>query len=263
MKVKTITKRQGIIYDFEAEGSKDKYGDSKITGVLILKNSGMSVCFDKLYDDRNKAGQVGSYDVLIYEGHSNEEGFGGTWYYKGYKHDTKFSGEMSITGLKEYNDSRDSKLQIKLAMESFLKKNPAKKLAHTEEQRSDAIGHFQQTKWIVSTKQLLSQVFIPWEMNVLKVVKLEECVYDFEAEGTSEKYGNSSIAGRIIFTQAGMRVCFDKLEDKKKKERDEGQWKLVIHEGLKSEGVFNGLWHNQGFEVDYHKSGEMTIVPME
>jgi hypothetical protein len=56
---------------------------------------------------------------------------------------------MSITGLKDYNDSRDSKLQIRLAMELFQKKNPPKKLAQTEEERSDAIHHFQQTKWIV------------------------------------------------------------------------------------------------------------------
>jgi hypothetical protein len=92
-------------------------------------------------------------------------------------------------------------------------------------------------------------------MKILNFVKLEDCIYDFEAEGTSEKNGNSSITGRIIFTQAGMRVFFDKLEEKKKKERDEGQWKLMIHEALKSAGVFNGVWYNQGFEGDYYKSG--------
>jgi hypothetical protein len=109
----------------------------------------MSVCFEKLYDDRNKAGQMGSYDLLVYEGHSNEEGFTGTWYYNGHKHDAKCSGDIKITGLKEYNDARDSKLQIRLGMESFQKKNPPKKLAQTEEERSDAMNHFQQTKWIV------------------------------------------------------------------------------------------------------------------
>jgi hypothetical protein len=29
----------------------------------------------------------------------------------------------------------------------------------------------------------------------------------------------------------------------------------MIHEGLKSESIFTGVWYNQGFEGDYYKSG--------
>jgi len=46
-------------------------GDSTITGILILKGRGLRICFDKLYDDRSRAGQTGKWDLLIFEGEKN------------------------------------------------------------------------------------------------------------------------------------------------------------------------------------------------
>ena len=56
----------------------------------------MSIIFDKLYDDREKAGQKGKWDLLIYEGDSVDGTFEGKWYYKGFEKDTDFSGTMRI-----------------------------------------------------------------------------------------------------------------------------------------------------------------------
>lgn len=96
IKVTSVTKRKGIIYDFQGEGFRDSFGDSKISGVFILKDNGPSICFDKLYDDQNRSGQKSNCSVLIYEGHSSAGGFIGNWYFNGSKYDSKLSGDMRM-----------------------------------------------------------------------------------------------------------------------------------------------------------------------
>jgi hypothetical protein len=76
-----IIKRTEFVYEIEAKGFEDLLGDSTITGILILKGSGLRICFDKLYNDRNRAGQTGKWDLLIFEGEKKGGCFEGEWYY--------------------------------------------------------------------------------------------------------------------------------------------------------------------------------------
>lgn len=75
--MKNIIKRTDYVYQIEAEGSEDSLGNSKVTGILMFKNNELSICFDKLYNDRNGAGQTGKWDLLIYEGNQTGSGFQG------------------------------------------------------------------------------------------------------------------------------------------------------------------------------------------
>lgn len=82
--MKDLHKRSESVYDFEAEGSSESLGDSKINGVLMFKDDYLTICFDKLYNDRKLAGQYGKFDLLIYKGTQQGETFGGEWFYQGF-----------------------------------------------------------------------------------------------------------------------------------------------------------------------------------
>ncbi len=69
--MKNLTKRTDFVYEIEAEGFNDDNGNSTIKGIVLFKDDGMSICFDKLHNDRERAGQTGKWDLLIYEGHLN------------------------------------------------------------------------------------------------------------------------------------------------------------------------------------------------
>ncbi len=56
----------------------------------------MAICFDKLYNDRKKAGQTDKWDLLVYEGYQDGNWFEGDWYYSGFKNDDKYSGKMKM-----------------------------------------------------------------------------------------------------------------------------------------------------------------------
>ena len=85
-----------MVYSFDGIGFNEDQGNSALTGVLLFKGNGMAICFDKLYSDRRRAGQMGKFDLLIYEGYENEGVFEGDWYYKGFKKDEQFAGKMKI-----------------------------------------------------------------------------------------------------------------------------------------------------------------------
>jgi len=51
----------------------DEVGKSKFEGLLLFKNSGLGIKLSKVYDDRKKAEQTGSFDVLLYEGEGMPE----------------------------------------------------------------------------------------------------------------------------------------------------------------------------------------------
>ena len=56
----------------------------------------MSICFDKVYDDREKAGHKGKWSALVYEGVQQGEEMRGRWYYEGFEGDSQYSGEMRM-----------------------------------------------------------------------------------------------------------------------------------------------------------------------
>jgi hypothetical protein len=58
-----------------------------IKGILFFRENGLSICFDKLHNDRNLAGQTGKWDLLVYEGFQNGKNFEGQWYYEGFRND--------------------------------------------------------------------------------------------------------------------------------------------------------------------------------
>jgi len=41
----------------------------------------LSICFDKVYNDQEKAGQTGKWSTLIYDGIEQGEEFVGRWYF--------------------------------------------------------------------------------------------------------------------------------------------------------------------------------------
>ena len=94
--MKNITKRSEYVYEIDTEGYEDQNGGSTIKGVLMFKENDLSICFDKLHDNRDHAGQTGKWDLLIYEGYSNGAQFTGEWYYEGFRGDSQYSGEMKI-----------------------------------------------------------------------------------------------------------------------------------------------------------------------
>ncbi len=95
-KVKDIKKKSEVTYQIEGEGSNEENGPSSITGVLLFKGKGMGICFDKLYQNRRKAGQIGLFDLLMFEGFEIDGVFEGQWYYRGFKTDEEHSGKMKI-----------------------------------------------------------------------------------------------------------------------------------------------------------------------
>lgn len=61
---------------------------------MLFNETGLSFCFDKLYEDKERANQKGKFDLLIYQGHQKESGFEGSWYFRGFERDKKYSGDM-------------------------------------------------------------------------------------------------------------------------------------------------------------------------
>jgi hypothetical protein len=96
LKVKDIKKTSEVAYQIEGEGSNEENGPSSIRGVVLFKGKGMCIFFDKLYHNRRKAGQIGQFDLLIFEGFETDGVFEGQWYYRGFKTDEEHSGKMKI-----------------------------------------------------------------------------------------------------------------------------------------------------------------------
>ena len=75
----------------------DRFGKSNSEGVLVHNGLNLSICFRKKYVNKKKAGQVGAYQVLIYEGSQEGEFFYGKWYYKGFENEDRFSGTWTMS----------------------------------------------------------------------------------------------------------------------------------------------------------------------
>ncbi len=67
VKVTDFKKENENKYSIKMTGS-DEVGKSKFEGLLMFKNEGFGLKLSKVYDDRKKAEQTGSFDVLLYEG---------------------------------------------------------------------------------------------------------------------------------------------------------------------------------------------------
>ena len=46
----------------------DSVGNSSSKGVLVHTSNYFSIMFEKTYQDRNQAGQTGTFDLLLYKG---------------------------------------------------------------------------------------------------------------------------------------------------------------------------------------------------
>jgi hypothetical protein len=46
----------------------DEIGTSKLEGLLIFRADGLGMKLSKVYDDRRKAEQTGTFETLLYEG---------------------------------------------------------------------------------------------------------------------------------------------------------------------------------------------------
>ena len=46
----------------------DSVGNSSSKGVLVHTSNYFSIMFEKTYQDTKKAGQTGSFDILLYKG---------------------------------------------------------------------------------------------------------------------------------------------------------------------------------------------------
>ena len=55
----------------------DEVGTSKLEGLMIYKADGLGIKLSKVYDNRQKAEQTGSYDILLYEGAGDPNHFSG------------------------------------------------------------------------------------------------------------------------------------------------------------------------------------------
>ena len=59
-------------FEIKLKGS-DEVGTSKLSGLLVYRHDGLAIKLSKVYDDRQKAEQVGKFDVLLYEGIGNPD----------------------------------------------------------------------------------------------------------------------------------------------------------------------------------------------
>jgi hypothetical protein len=87
VKVLDLKKENDIRYSISMSGT-DEVGTSKLNGLLIFKADGMGFRLSKVYDDRSKAQQTGSFDILLYEGSGNPDRIDGEWAFKGYESST-------------------------------------------------------------------------------------------------------------------------------------------------------------------------------
>jgi len=63
---------------------KDQVGPSKFEGLLMFTADGLGLKLSKVYDDRTKAEQTGSFDILLYEGAGSPEKIAGEWAFHGH-----------------------------------------------------------------------------------------------------------------------------------------------------------------------------------
>ena len=78
-------------FEIKMTGS-DEVGTSKLEGLLIYRADGLGIKLSKVYDDRQKAEQTGSFDVLLYEGVGDPNRFGGEWAFHGHESSLQYSG---------------------------------------------------------------------------------------------------------------------------------------------------------------------------
>lgn len=72
MKVLDLKKENDYKYKIKLSGS-DEVGKSQLDGILIFRADGIGLKLSKVYDDRQKAEQTGSFDLLFYEGAGNAD----------------------------------------------------------------------------------------------------------------------------------------------------------------------------------------------
>lgn len=75
---------------------RDSIGSSEAKGVLVHQSDSLSIKFEKRYNNIVKAGQKGSFNVLIYEGSKHGLFFKGKWYYKGHEKEPSYSGTWEM-----------------------------------------------------------------------------------------------------------------------------------------------------------------------
>jgi hypothetical protein len=86
-----LKKESDSKYRISMSGS-DEVGTSKLNGLLMFRADGMGLKLSKVYDDRSKAGQTGSFSILLYEGSGIPDKIEGEWAYKGYETSMQYSG---------------------------------------------------------------------------------------------------------------------------------------------------------------------------
>jgi hypothetical protein len=91
LKAIDIRKMSDTKYEIRLEG-KDNVGKSKLKGLLIFKGEGVAVILSKVYSNCKKAGQTGSFDILLYEGAGVPEQLAGKWSFHDHETSPRYSG---------------------------------------------------------------------------------------------------------------------------------------------------------------------------
>ena len=63
----------------------DAVGSSKLEGIILFIKNGLGLKLSKVYDDRTRAEQTGSFDILLYEGKGSPDRIDGTWAFFGHE----------------------------------------------------------------------------------------------------------------------------------------------------------------------------------
>ena len=70
----------------------DEVGKSTLEGILMYKSDYFGLYFFKNYNNKQEAGQTGSFEWLVYDGVQQGETFRGKWYYEGYENTPQYAG---------------------------------------------------------------------------------------------------------------------------------------------------------------------------
>ena len=84
-----------LVSDVKIKGS-DKLGSWEGLGQYILTKRGPLFWMLKVYDNKEKAGQTGRWNTLIYESTSLGKKIKGKWFYENFQEDKNYSGKWSI-----------------------------------------------------------------------------------------------------------------------------------------------------------------------
>ena len=99
-RVTNFRKVQPLLYDIQLFG-EDELGPWRGRGVIVHHEQyGFKFRYAKIYDDRENAGQTGSFQHLIYESdYVNDRQVQGRWFYLGYENDPEYSGTWTIDNM--------------------------------------------------------------------------------------------------------------------------------------------------------------------